>query len=142
MKTCSSKKADGTPCLAHAAHGSRFCFFHDPAKHEAVREAGRAGGSQGKLTVLPQGTPEVPLASVADVTRLLAMTINQVRRGEIDPKPATTIGYLAGLLLKSIEQGAFEDRLAALEATVAKTAKAAAPQGLAAVFSRPGGSPR
>ena len=136
MKTCSAKKADGTPCQAHAAHGSRFCFFHDPAKHDAVRDAGRTGGSRGKLTVLPQGTPEVPLASVADVTRLLAQTINQVRRGDLDPKPATTIGYLAGLLLKSIEQGAFEDRLAALEATVAERAEAAAPQGMAALHRR------
>ena len=49
---------------------------------------------------------------------LLAATINQVRRGDLDPKVANTVGYLAGMLLKALDAGALEDRLLALERVV------------------------
>jgi len=49
------------------------------------------------------------------VVRLLAQTINQVRRGNIDPRISNAIGYIAGTLLKAIEQDQIEKRLAQLE---------------------------
>ncbi|MBI3909717.1 MAG: hypothetical protein HY320_02145 [Armatimonadetes bacterium] len=51
-------------------------------------------------------------------TAWLGETINQVRRGDLDPKVATTVGHLSGILLKALEVGGIEERLAALEATV------------------------
>jgi hypothetical protein len=53
---------------------------------------------------------------VSDVTGLLAQTINQVRSGRLDPKTGNAVGYLAGVLLKALQQGDFEARLQVLEA--------------------------
>ncbi|HUU11390.1 MAG TPA: hypothetical protein VM431_12765 [Phycisphaerae bacterium] len=57
----------------------------------------------------------MPLSSMADVIALLGLTINQVRRGELDPKVANAVGYLAATLLRALEQGDIEKRLAELE---------------------------
>jgi predicted site-specific integrase-resolvase len=46
----------------------------------------------------------------------LAETINQVRRGEIDPRISTAIGYLAAILLKAKQQDELDQRIKRLEA--------------------------
>jgi hypothetical protein len=58
---------------------------------------------------------------VGDVTDLLGETINQVRRGQIDPRAANTLGYLATALLKALQQGDTEARLRAIEAVLIGT---------------------
>ncbi|HUU92209.1 MAG TPA: hypothetical protein VM238_13505 [Phycisphaerae bacterium] len=113
---CKGTKADGTPCRANTRTGSEYCFFHDPAKAEEQEAARQAGGRVGKTRVLPAETPDVPLSSVAEVVGLLGETINQLRRGEIDPRVANAVGYLSGTLLKALQQGDIEQRLADLEA--------------------------
>jgi hypothetical protein len=57
------------------------------------------------------------------VLSLLRDTVNRVLRGELDPKAATTVGYLAGLLIRAIEQQADDQRLAELEAEVVELRK-------------------
>ena len=114
-RTCKAVTEDEKPCQASVQAGSEFCCFHDPAKAEEREAAQRAGGSLGKAKVLPSDTPDAPLASTADVVRFLGQTINQVRRGEIDPKVTNAIGYLAATLLRALEQGDIERRLAELE---------------------------
>lgn len=49
---------------------------------------------------------------------LLSDTIDDVRTGRLDPKVANTIGYLANVLVRALEVGKLEDRLAAIEAAV------------------------
>jgi hypothetical protein len=115
---CKHVRADGTRCRANTIAGSEFCFFHDPAKAREREDAQRAGGSMGKAKVLPPDTQDVPLASTTDAVRFLGQTINQVRRGEIDPRVANTIGYLSATLLRALEQGDIERRLAELEAII------------------------
>jgi hypothetical protein len=44
-------------------------------------------------------------------------------RGELDPKAATTVGYLAGLLIRALEQHEDDQRLAELEAEVVELRK-------------------
>jgi hypothetical protein len=68
--------------------------------------------------VLPESVPDAPLKSAGDAVALLADTINQVRRGEIDPKVANAVGYLAGLLMKGLRETETERRLTALEAAL------------------------
>src|SRR5262245_12893118 len=115
---CQEKKANGAGCMAYALAGSAFCFFHDPAKGAERTAARQAGGRKHRAVVLPPETPDQPLATVADVVTLLAATINQVRRGALDPKVANTVGYLAALLLKALEESDLAARVAALEAAV------------------------
>jgi len=121
-KQCRHIKPDRSRCRANVLHGSHYCFFHDPLSARARAAARKAGGLERsrRAAVLPDGTPDRPLASAADVTGLLAETINQVRRGEIDPRISNAVGYLAGILLKAKERDDLEQRLARLESIVAR----------------------
>jgi hypothetical protein len=58
---------------------------------------------------------ELPKAP-KDVVPLVASTVADLRAGRLDNKTATTIGGLAGTLLRSMEVTELEERLAALEA--------------------------
>jgi hypothetical protein len=120
-RQCRHIKPDRSRCRVNILHGSRYCFFHDPGKAAERNAARRNGGIERsrRAAVLPAGTPDRSLASAADVTGLLAETINQVRRGEIDPRISNAVGYLAGILLKAKERGDLEQRLARLESVIA-----------------------
>ena len=56
----------------------------------------------------------------------LAESINAVRKGELDPRVANAVGYLAGIQLRALEQGPTEQRIAALEMTLGLVPKAPA----------------
>jgi hypothetical protein len=64
------------------------------------------------VTVLPSETPDHRLQNTQDVSNLLADSINQVLRGQLDPKVANSVGYLATVMLRSLEQGRPEQGVA------------------------------
>jgi hypothetical protein len=70
------------------------------------------------MKTLEATTPDVEIEDTRDVVRLIAETINQVRRGQIDPRVANAVGYLANVLIRAVEQGELERRMAELEALV------------------------
>jgi hypothetical protein len=72
--------------------------------------------------VLPADTPDHPLGNTTDVSSLLADSINRLRRGQLDPRVANAMGYLTSVLLRSLEQGPVEERLAKVEAALAANA--------------------
>lgn len=113
---CQQILPDGRRCRARRISSSSYCFFHDPESKDKRMAAQRAGGMKNRMATLPELTPDAPLAGANDVCRLLAQTINQVRRGELDPKVANAVGYLASILLKTIQELEIETRVAALEA--------------------------
>jgi len=113
--TCRAVKPEGSRCRAAALPGSGFCFFHDPAKAEDRRAAQSFGGSQNRMKTLAADAPDAKIADCRDVVTLLAETINQVRKGQVDPRVANAVGYLANVLIKAVEQGELEDRVADLE---------------------------
>jgi hypothetical protein len=115
---CQYIRSGGERCKAHAIKDSGYCFFHDPSKTADRSAARKAGGRKHRAATLPSATPDRRLATVAEVITLLGETINQVRRGDMDPRVANSAGYLSGLLLKALQQGEVEDRLAALETAV------------------------
>jgi hypothetical protein len=115
---CQWPKPDGGKCHARRIAGSEFCFFHDPKKSSEREAAQRAGGSKNKIAVLSSTTPDARLLNAPDVVTLFAAAINQVRRGEIDPKVANAVGYLGSLLMKALHETEIEKRLAVLEAAV------------------------
>jgi len=114
-KSCAATKRDGTACRAAALPGSRYCFFHDPVKAAARRNAQSRGGLANKMATLPADAPDVKVEDGADVVKLLSETINQVRRGEIDPRVANAVGYLSNIVLAATGQRELESRLAELE---------------------------
>ena len=117
-RPCRAKKPDGTSCQAAALPGSDFCFFHDPARAAERREAQSFGGSRNRMKTLDASAPDVTIESCQDVVRLIGETINQVRKGQIDPRVGNAIGYLANVLIKAYEQGSLEKRIEDLEAAV------------------------
>src|SRR4051812_20223766 len=99
---CSANTKAGARCGAPAVE-SGLCFFH--AHPEQLKELGRRGGRANHRVSPDQEVADVQLRNVNDVTGLLAQTINQVRRGSLDPKTGNAVGYLAGVLLKALQQG-------------------------------------
>jgi hypothetical protein len=118
---CKSRKKDGNRCGAEAQSGKTMCIFHDPTRAADGRRARRMGGINRSRTaaVLPADMPDNPLRNTKDISTLLAESINQVRRGQLDPRVANSIGHLASILLGALQQGPLEERLARLEAALA-----------------------
>jgi hypothetical protein len=111
---CKFRKKDGK-VVARTHSPEMVCVSSTIRKEQRVRRAGGVKRSQ-PAPVLPLDTPDHPLASPKDVSQLLANSINQLRRGELDPRVANSVGYLATILLRALEQGPLEERIAKLEA--------------------------
>ena len=118
MAKCHFRKKDGSRCGANAQPDNGTCVFHDPARAGDGPRARQAGGLNRSrpAKTLPPDTPDHSLASPKDVSNLLADSINQLRRGELDPRVANAVGYLSTVLLRALEQGPLEERMAKLEA--------------------------
>jgi len=114
-KRCSANNRNGKRCGAWAVTGATQCALHsDPER------AAKIGSKHGRRTTLPSlldvlDLPKRPLRSIGEVSELLEETINRVRHGPFDLRAANAIGFLAGILLKALDQR-LEDRLAHLEA--------------------------
>lgn len=125
-KTCAATKRDGTGCRAAALPGSHCCFFHSPTHAAARRQAQSLGGRGNRMAALPADAPDVRVEDAADVVKLLSATINQTRRGELDPRVANAVGYLANIVLAATGQRELETRLAELESLVKNRSKSGA----------------
>ena len=121
-RRCERIKLDGSRCRAQARAGKKFCTFHDPGLANERAEGRRRGGRTRSrpAVVLPPGSPDLPLKTVADVITAVGMTINQTRRGELDVRVANAVGYLSSVLLHALNDGEIEQRIAALEAELRK----------------------
>ena len=119
-KACRFRKKNGQPCDADAQSGKDVCVFHDPGKAVDGRRARQAGGRNRprSVAVLSADTPDHPLEDTRDVSKCLTQSINQLLRGQLDSKIANALGYLASVLLRSLEQGRLEERLANLEGII------------------------
>ena len=119
--TCQAKTQSGQPCRA-PADASGFCAFHDPARAAERAEGRRRGGLRraGSIARKVLDSAEVPveLRDAGQVRDLLGNTIRAVLCGGLDMRIGATVGGLATVLLKSLEQGELAERLAALELAV------------------------
>jgi hypothetical protein len=115
---CKAKKQNGTDCQAVPLPGSKYCFFHDPAKAEKRREAQSLGGRHNHMRTLDTDAPDMKIETCHDTIPLLSETINQVRKGQIDPRVANAIGYLANVVIKAVEQSDIEKRIEEIEGIV------------------------
>ena len=120
---CQFRKKDGSRCGANAQPANGLCVFHDPARANEGRRARQTGGRNRMrpAAVLPTNTPNHPLGNTREVAQLLGDSINQLRRGQLDPRVANAMGYLASVLIRALEQGPVEERLANLEAIFGRT---------------------
>jgi hypothetical protein len=110
---CSFIKPNKKQCSANAMKNSKYCFTHNPATKEAKKAAVTKGGKISKkksIILLP-----VDLAEPKDVVKLLAITINEVRKGVMELRQANCIGYLSGHLIKTMETASLEERILNIE---------------------------
>jgi len=113
---CAHIRANGEPCRGYPVAGSLYCFVHDPAQADKRDDARRRGGQAG--TIPPLDSSSVNVGTLGDVLALVELTINDVRAGRVDVKVANSVGYLANIAMKAIEQSDLEARLDALEAVL------------------------
>lgn len=110
---CKAQTKAGGHCQAPAAERG-LCFFH--AHPEKLAALGREGGQKNRRGNADEcDLPRRQLKNVGEVSELLEETINRVRQGPFDLRAANSIGFLAGILLKALDQR-LEERLAHLEA--------------------------
>lgn len=122
-RQCERLKPDGARCQAAALPDSDFCFFHDPLKEDERREAQAAGGRQNRMKTLGASAPDIAVRDCKDVVALLSETINQVRKGIIDPRIANSVGYLANQMVRVLAQNDLEDRIGKLEQVVERRSR-------------------
>ena len=75
--------------------------------------------SRGSANLLPP-TPKLDLRDPHAVRRELAAVYRDCRAGLLDPAEGTRLGYLLSLLLRAFETTDQEDRIEALERTIAE----------------------
>jgi hypothetical protein len=104
-RSCGHTKPDGTACLARPQNESQYCFFHDPATAAKRHESQRQGGVERtrNKAVLSPGAAKIRIRGTADVVKLAAATIEQVRCGQLEVRIANSIAQLAGVALKAME---------------------------------------
>jgi general stress protein YciG len=101
---CKAKTKAGGPCAAPAVRGGEFCALHsDP---ERAAQLGRKGGLRNRHTYERSNEPVAPPESAADVRRMLAETMADVKAGRMDPKVGNTLAYIGTALLRAYEADA------------------------------------
>ena len=112
---CIYIKDNGEQCKANAMSDSNYCYLHNPdISEEEKREAQTRGGRNRSLTIT-EPLNKITVNSSEDIFTLLDTTIQEVRDGELDPKIANTIGYLAGVMIKAYEVAKLERKVLDLE---------------------------
>jgi hypothetical protein len=117
-KLCKANTPDGSTCEAAALTDSEFCFFHDPSRAEDRKAAQSLGGHGNRMKTLDPGIPDVKIENSGDTLALLSETINQVRKGIIDPRVANAVGYLTNIAMRAVELNDLNARIRRLESVV------------------------
>jgi hypothetical protein len=98
---CLGKTKDDQPCLSHALGGSDYCYFHDPAAAKERRQAQSKGGSNRlRLEAIPAPASDFDVKDPGKIADLLNYVANQLVRGQMEPKVAYAVGYIAQLALR------------------------------------------
>ena len=118
-RRCAYPKADGDACAMAPLYDRPYCFAHDPARAAEAAEARRLGGLRRRKEGTIAVAYDLPgLDTVAGIRRLLDIVVTDgvgMDNGIPRLRALISTAVAATNLLKV---GEFEERLAALEATV------------------------
>lgn len=120
IKFCKAITPAGTRCKKTATTPDGFCSQHDPAQAARRVESARKAGQMCRVRVSErfQDLPDFELNDAADVRNLLSLVESGLLRGEVDPKIANSVAYVANVLLRAIDAGDTEERLKYLEGRI------------------------
>ena len=115
-RVCQATKDDGSRCEAPPLVDEDFCFWHSPKHAEEVAEAGRLGGLRRRREKTVAAAYDLEgLDTVPQVRRLLQIAVMDTLGLENSIARSRVLAYLAQVALKTLEAGALQERLAALE---------------------------
>jgi hypothetical protein len=100
---CRATTASGQPCKAKP-YKNGLCLLHSNPKK--VAELGRKGGLRNRHTYEQSNEQIAPPESAADLRRMLAETMAEVKAGRMDPKVANAVAYLGTVLLRAYQADA------------------------------------
>jgi hypothetical protein len=95
--------------------GSDYCWRHSNIIAEHEKKSASALGGANRRIYFPTNLPEVVLKSMSDIPPMLVDTIQHLRKGAIDVRLGTAIGYLSNVLMKSYEITDLEQRVEKVE---------------------------
>lgn len=114
---CPEPTAAGSPCGMAPLSGSRYCFAHDPAQAARRAKARRKGGHHRRMGHATDAPTEVAqLRDVPAIQAQLEKAVFDTLQLENSHSRNRTTGYLCLMLVKCLEVGEHEARIAALEA--------------------------
>jgi hypothetical protein len=110
---CQARTKHGRQCRALVGSQQQYCPLHgDPSR---AAELGRKGGLKNRRHMAQAEEPGKVPQTATDVKTMLAEAMAQLRAGRLDPKLATSLAYVAGPILKTIELADLESRVVRLE---------------------------
>ena len=120
-KGCAYAKADGQPCRMAPLHDRPFCFSHDPERAAEAAEARRIGGLRRKKEGTIAIAFDLPgLDTVAGIRRLLQIAATDAVGLDSGIPRLRVIISTAVAATNLLKVGELEDRLAHVEAAVAR----------------------
>ena len=118
-RVCQAFKEDRSRCEAPPLVDEDFCFWHSPKHSEEVAEAGRLGGLRRRREKTVAAAYDLEgLDTVSQVRRLLQIAVMDTLGLENSIARSRVLAYLAQVALKTLEAGALQERLTALEAAM------------------------
>jgi hypothetical protein len=127
-RACGYRYQDGRACGATPLRDSDYCVFHDPAHSQEVAEGRRLGGLRRRREVAVSGAYDFNgLGSVEDVRRLIEIAAVDALSMENSIPRIRAITQIAQVGARLLETGELADRLAAVEAVLAREGKSPDP---------------
>jgi hypothetical protein len=119
---CTARTKSGEPCKAVPVCNGRCSLHSDPSR---AAELGRKSGEARRFAISPaKAEPQLPPPRTAtEVRNALSQAMSDVRARQLDPKVASTMAYLASVVLRSIEISDVHGRVAVLEEILRITPK-------------------
>lgn len=111
-KRCTATARSGERCKSAPLRNKKLCALHTPG---VAAKLGTKGGHR-RAIYAPEGLASfLAPQNAGDLKTLLGASIIELRAGRLDPRLASSLGYLGAGFLKALETSDLEARLAALE---------------------------
>jgi hypothetical protein len=120
-RTCRTILANGEPCRAAPRVEGNHCFWHDPETADDAQQARRLGGQRRRREGVVSGAYDFQgLATVPEIRRILEVAAIDTLGLDNGVQRNRTLVAVAQAATRLMEVGELADRVAELEAAMAK----------------------